>query len=100
MRAFIVEAKSFESAQALFYALSDFQADLNGSDENGYRVTVELGTNDHRVLAVLDAVQEFTTARHVRQKAPPAGGMLTPIGGGWERKLNLAHPFGVHASRG
>jgi hypothetical protein len=64
MRAFIVEAKSFESAQALFYALSDFQADLNGSDEDGYRVTVELGTNDHRVVAVLDAVQEFTTARH------------------------------------
>jgi hypothetical protein len=64
MRAFIVEAKSLESARALYGALSDFQADLSGSEGDGYRVTVELGTNDHRVLAVLDVVQEFVSARH------------------------------------
>jgi hypothetical protein len=64
MRAFIVEAKSLESAQALYEALSAFRADLSGSDETGYRVTVELGSNDHRVLEVLNAVQEFVSDRH------------------------------------
>jgi hypothetical protein len=37
---------------------------MSESEGDGYRVTVELGTNDHRVLAVLDALQEFVTARH------------------------------------
>jgi hypothetical protein len=44
MRAFIVEAKSLESARALSHALSDFQADMSESEGDGYRVTVELGT--------------------------------------------------------
>jgi len=63
MRAFIVEARSLESARALHDALSDFRADLSGSEETGYRVTVELGTNDHRVLEVLGAVQQFVSDR-------------------------------------
>jgi hypothetical protein len=64
MRAFVIEAKSLESAQALYNALSEFHADLSASDGDGYRVTVELGSNDHGVLAVLDTVQEFVSARN------------------------------------
>jgi hypothetical protein len=64
MRAFTVEARSLESARALSNTLSAFHPDLSGSDESGYRVTVELAGGD-LVVAVLDAVQEFVTARNV-----------------------------------
>jgi hypothetical protein len=47
MRAFVIEAMSLESARALYNALSEFHADLSASDGDGYRVTVELGSNDH-----------------------------------------------------
>jgi hypothetical protein len=64
MRAFTVEAKSLESAQALYNALLAFHPDLWGSEETGYRVTVELAGGDQHVVAVLDSVQEFVTARN------------------------------------
>jgi hypothetical protein len=48
----------------LYNALSGFHVDLSGNDETGYRVTVGLEKDEHRVLAVLGAVEEFVTARN------------------------------------
>jgi hypothetical protein len=47
----------------LYSALSEFQPELAGADYEGYRVTVELGSDDARIIAVLDGVQAYVTAR-------------------------------------
>jgi gamma-glutamylcyclotransferase (GGCT)/AIG2-like uncharacterized protein YtfP len=63
MRALTIEAKSLESAQQLYSALSAFHPELVGSDDEGYRVRVELGSFDTQVIEVLDAVERFANSR-------------------------------------
>ena len=65
MRAVTGEAKSLESARDLYNALFEYRPALTGSDDQGYRVTVELGSgSDRQIIAILDALEE-----HVRQRA-------------------------------
>jgi hypothetical protein len=63
MRAFIVEAKSLESACSLSGALAQFNAELSGSDEEGYRVTIDVGSSDQQVIAVLNAIEAYFSER-------------------------------------
>lgn len=63
MRSLTVEAISLESAQRLYDTLSEFKPELTGCKEEGFRVSVELGSSDRQVLAVLDAVQEYVAER-------------------------------------
>ena len=51
MRAFTIKAKSLESAQSLFDALSRFDPSLDG-----YSVSVDVDESDRRILEVLDAI--------------------------------------------
>lgn len=61
MRAITVEAKSLGSARRLYNALGAFNPELSGSQKHGYRVTVDLGTSDRRLLDVLDAIEQYVT---------------------------------------
>jgi hypothetical protein len=64
MRAITVEAKSLESARDLYNALFEFRPALTGSDAQGYRVTVELGSaSDRQIIAILDALEQHVTER-------------------------------------
>ncbi len=63
MRALTVEARSLESARGLYDALARFHPQLGGSDEQGYRVTVELGSFNRQVVAVLNAIEEYVSNR-------------------------------------
>jgi hypothetical protein len=63
MRAFTVDARSLESAQALYTALASFHPEISGDDDEGYRVTIELGSSDREVIAVLDALQRYASER-------------------------------------
>ena len=57
MRALVVEAKSAESALALYTSLSAFLPELRGDDASGYRVTVSLGEGNKDVIAILYALE-------------------------------------------
>jgi hypothetical protein len=46
MRALTVEARNLESARGLCDALSGFEPEMTGSEGDGYRVAVELGSFD------------------------------------------------------
>jgi hypothetical protein len=46
MRGITIDAKSLESAQALYEALSTFGPQLTGSQDKGYRVTIDLTRSD------------------------------------------------------
>jgi hypothetical protein len=59
MRAIIVEAKSLDSARRLYDALSGFHPELLGSEDDGYRVSVELRNNDRDTISVLDAIERY-----------------------------------------
>jgi hypothetical protein len=64
MRSLSVEASSLESARALHSALAEFHPELSGSEDEGYRVTVELGSFDRKVISVLDAIEEHVSIRN------------------------------------
>jgi hypothetical protein len=64
LRSFTVDAKSLASARGLYQALSGFHPELSGSDQEGYRVTVDLGSSDQQVIAVLNAIVGHVTARN------------------------------------
>ncbi len=64
MRALTIEARSIESANGLYNALARFQPELLGSEDEGYRIAVELGSFDRQVVAVLDAIEEYVSERH------------------------------------
>jgi hypothetical protein len=64
MRGITIDAKSLESAQALYDVLSTFGPQLTGSQDKGYRVTIDLARSDRQIVAILDALE-----RHVRQHA-------------------------------
>ena len=61
MRAMTIEARSLGSARRLYKALSDFEPELSGSERQGYRVSVELGTRERRLLDLLDAIERYVT---------------------------------------
>jgi hypothetical protein len=59
-----VGASSLEVAQQLCIALSDFQPELIGSQEDGYGARVSLAGGDEHIVAVLDAIVGHVTARN------------------------------------
>jgi hypothetical protein len=63
-----VGTSSFEVAQRLFGALSDFQPEVIGSEEDGYAVRLSLVGGDGHVVAVLNAIVAHVKA----QKDGPA----------------------------
>lgn len=63
MRSLTIDARSLQSAQALYNALSSFLPELIGDDQSGYRVTVPLGTSDRQIIEILDAIERHVTER-------------------------------------
>ncbi|HZQ66007.1 MAG TPA: hypothetical protein VFA66_12340 [Gaiellaceae bacterium] len=63
MRSLIVEAQNLESAQLLCAALSGFDPALSGDDASGYRVSVDLGSSDRKIVQVLDLLERHVTER-------------------------------------
>jgi hypothetical protein len=63
MRALTFEAGPLPVAHGLYNALSEFHPEVTGDDYDGYRVSVELGSNDRRLVALLDEIQAHVTAR-------------------------------------
>jgi hypothetical protein len=63
MRGITIDARTLESAQALYEALYAFRPQLTGSEDEGYRVTIELGNSDRQIVSILDALQEHVTQR-------------------------------------
>jgi hypothetical protein len=63
LRAINIEAKSLESARALYAALSKFDPELVGNKDDGYRVSIDLGGGDSQIVAVLDALETHVTER-------------------------------------
>ena len=62
MQTLTVGASSFEVAQRLSGALSDFQPEVLGSEQDGYAVRVSLVGDDGHVVAVLNAIVAHVTA--------------------------------------
>jgi hypothetical protein len=62
MRALTVETKTLDSARLLYDALSAFHPELLSNDE-GYRVSVELRNNDRDIVPVLDAIERYVNER-------------------------------------
>jgi hypothetical protein len=59
MRAITIDARSSGSARRLYDALSEFQPELGGNKDDGYRVSVELGTSERRLFDVLHAIELY-----------------------------------------
>jgi hypothetical protein len=62
MRALTIEAGPAPLAHGLYSALSAFHPELTPDSED-HRITVELGNDDARTAAVLEAIQAHVTAR-------------------------------------
>jgi hypothetical protein len=63
MRAITVDAKTLESARTLYNALSGFHPELLGSEEHGYRVSVQLRHNDGDIIPILAAIERYVNDR-------------------------------------
>jgi hypothetical protein len=74
MRAITVEAASVGPARGLYNALIAFHPELSGSDEEGYTVSVELGTSESRILNVLSAIEEYVTEANSGPASIDVGG--------------------------
>jgi hypothetical protein len=61
MRAITIEAKSVGSARRLYNALIEFHPELAGSEDDGHRVSVELGSSESRLVDVLNAIEQYVT---------------------------------------
>jgi hypothetical protein len=61
VRGITIDAKSLDSAHRLYSALTDFHPELSGSEEEGYRVSVELGSGERRLLEILNALERYVT---------------------------------------
>jgi hypothetical protein len=48
-------------ARSLYNALIAFHPELSGSEDEGYSVSVELGTSESRILNVLSAIEDYVT---------------------------------------
>ena len=76
MRAITVEAESVGPARRLYNALIAFHPELSGSEDEGYRVSVELGTSESRILDVLGAIEEYVTDANTGPASVDVGGRL------------------------
>jgi hypothetical protein len=63
MRGLTIEAGPLPLAHGLYSALSAFHPELTSDNSEGHRITVELGSDDARTVAVLEAIQAHVTAR-------------------------------------
>ena len=63
MRGFTIQARSYDSAQALHSALSEFHPELVGNNDQGYSVSIPLGNTDRELLRLLDAIQLYVIER-------------------------------------
>jgi hypothetical protein len=63
LRSLTVDAKSVQSAQALYEALSPFQPELLGDDQEGYRVNIPLSGSDCEIIDVLNVLQQHLSKR-------------------------------------
>ena len=61
MRAITIEVNGLGSARRLYTALSEFYPEFSGNENEGYSVSVELGTRERRLLEVLDAIELYLT---------------------------------------
>ncbi len=61
MRGITIEASSVDRARGLYDALIEFHPELTGSEDAGYRVSVELGSSERRLLDVLGAIEQHIT---------------------------------------
>ena len=59
---------------ALYNALIEFHPELSGSEDEGYRVSVELGTSESRILDVLSAIEDFVTEANSGPASIDVGG--------------------------
>ena len=64
MRAITIDARSRGSARRLYDALSEFHPELGGNKDDGYRVSVELGTSERRLFDVLRAIELCETGNN------------------------------------
>jgi hypothetical protein len=69
MRAITIDATSAESAVRLAGALQQFNPELSGSIADGYQVTIELGSSDHEILAIIDVLEDYVSARNAEPSA-------------------------------
>jgi hypothetical protein len=65
MRAITIEARSLESAQGIYNALSEFHPGLSGSDAEGYRVSVSLSAG-WQIVNILGVLEGYVTSRDDR----------------------------------
>jgi hypothetical protein len=61
MQAITIEAISVGPARGLYNALIEFHPELAGGEDEGYRVSVELGSSESRLLDVLAAIEQYVT---------------------------------------
>jgi hypothetical protein len=59
MRAITIEATSVGSARGLYNALIEFHPELAEDEDDGYHVSVELGSSESRIVDVLDAIEQY-----------------------------------------
>jgi hypothetical protein len=62
MRSLTVEARDLDGARSLCEALAAFKPSLTGSEADGYRVAMKLGS-DQNVVAVLNAIERYVAGR-------------------------------------
>lgn len=74
MRAITVEAETVGPARSLYNALIAFHPELSGSEDEGYSVSVELGTSESRILDVLSAIEEYVTEANSGPASIDVGG--------------------------
>src|SRR3954470_1841937 len=61
MRAITVEMNHVGPARSLYNALIDFHPELAGTEQDGWSVSVELGSSESRVIDVLSAIEDYVT---------------------------------------
>lgn len=74
MRAITVEAGSVGPARSLYNALIAFHPELSGSEDEGYSVSVELGTSESRILEVLGVIEDYVTEANHGPASVDVGG--------------------------
>jgi hypothetical protein len=74
MRAITVEATSIGPARGLYNALIAFHPELAGGEDDGYRVSVELGSSESRLLDVLGAIEQYVTEANSGPASMNVGG--------------------------
>jgi hypothetical protein len=57
-----ITARSLESADALFVALSRFHPEMIDGENGSHSVTIALGS-DSDIIAALNAIEQYVTAR-------------------------------------